>query len=339
MGSKKNRKAYVPENLEFLAKYVVHIRGLKMEKNVESQIDKEGLQKAIQTLPREHREKVERYWGLTGGINHSKKMLSVNSKDIALLRQSNEAITSLRIIFRLDYMFMYDKSLKKMVEFLDTKINKNGMNVSVQEEMKYLIAFLVILQNGPKMAFETDPLSCDTECMPDFTFDEYAVIIGAFEELHNIPDKSINLKLIYNLLEMLDYKDMLAIKKTFNIEIPIEEIPEEFRKAEIEPMPTFEQVRNFKERIFPFGCWEVTNRLIVKDSEVIAKLEEFMKCLDLIRKDWSKVTEFKVDQRLLRTPHELRNLDVYNIGGLEFTDIYEVMFLYLQRNLIAPESN
>ena len=66
------------------------------------------------------------------------------------------------------------------------------------------------------------------------------------------------------------------------------------------------------------------------------KLEEFKKNLDEIRKDWSKIEKFKCGQKELRTTGELRKLNVYNIGGLEFTDIYEVMFLYVERNVIAP---
>lgn len=337
LGSKKTTQAYVPENLEYFAKSLVHIRDSR-SKGGNLGINMEGLQKAIMALPRKDRENIEHFWGLKGRINHSKKLVSFASKDIAFVRMSNEAVISLRTLFRLDFLYMYDQNAKAMIDHLGKKISKKGMNVCDLEAIKYLIAFLVILQNGPKMPFEEDPMELDTESKPEYTIDEYCIINEMYQTLCAIPEQSINLKLIHNLLDMLDFKDVLAIKKSFCIEVPKDEIPDEYRNVEIEPIYTFAQVRNFKERVFPYGCWKVASELIFGDTEVIAKLEEFMKCLDIIRKDWSKVVDFKVGQRQLRVSHELRTLDVYNIGGLEFTDIYEVMFLYLERNLIAPEN-
>lgn len=336
MGGKKTPKAYVPENLEFLAKSLVQISGAKNEGKEYVIVNITELEKAIKKLPRKDKEKIERFWGLTGGVNHSKKLVSFNSKDKAFLTMCNEAIISLRILFRLDYMSMYNENLRNMIDYLARKINKGGMNVSDLDAIKYLIVFLVIFQNGPKMSFENDPLTIDSECSEDFTFDEYSIIKGAFNEFKNIPDKSINLKLICNMLDMLDFKDTLIVKKTFSISIPKDEILDGYQDVEIEEMSTLAQVRNFKERIFPYGAWEIVNELILGNLKGEIKLEEFMKHLDKIRKDWSEIAKFKVGNTKLRTPHELRTLYVYNIGGLEFTDIYEVMFLYLERNIIAP---
>jgi len=336
MGGKKVNRAYVSENLKFLAQTLVRIGRTKRDEKVYKEIDHAGLEKAIKALPRQERQNIEHFWGLTGGINHSKKLGFSSKNDVAFLRQSNQAVISLRMLFRLEYMSLFDRNLKAMLKLLIKKLNKKDMEISDLEAIKYLLVFLVILQNGPKLPFEEDPLTIDEECNPDFIYDEYAIVKGAVEDFKNIPDKSINIKLIHDLLEMFDIKDVLAIKKNFRIEIPTDKIPEELRKLEIEPIHTLQHVRDFKERVFQYGAWEVTNELILGNANVTDKLEGFMKCLDTIRKNWTKVLEFKSGQRKLRTPNELRTLDVYNIGGLEFTDIYEVMFLYVERNVIAP---
>ena len=340
MGSKKANRPYVPENLEYLAINLMEMKGIGSDEKEYKMIAIDGLESAIKALPKELRERVEKYWGLTGGVNHSKKMVSYNLEDKAYIVQRANAIAAVRELFRIDYMYMYDMNVKKMIEFLSSKISKKGINISDVEAVKYLVAFLVILANGPKMLFETDPLAIDTECNPEFTFDEYAIIKNVFSEMKNAREAQVQLRLIYDMLDMLDFKDMLAIKKSFCIEVPSTIIPEGFCREEIQPMYSFEQIRSFKERVFPYGSWEVVNELILGDTEgkVRLHLDSFMECLDTIRKDWSRIEEFKVGTRKLRTPHEYRTLDVYDIGGLLFTDIYEVMFLYVVRNLITTEN-
>lgn len=334
---KKVPKAYIPENLEYLAKSLEQLRYSKNEGG-KSKINLEELQKAIRLLERKDRKSIERFWGLNGGINHSKKLTSSKEKDAAFMMMSSNAIESLNKLFRLDYIYMYDEGLKEMVTKLAKKINKNLRNTSDVEAIKYLIALLVILQNGPKMPFEEDSMSIDTSSSEELIFDEYAIIQNALQELENLPEGSINLKLIHNFIEMLDFKDSLAIKKTFCIDVPKSELPEGFDYEETATTYTLGEVREFKERVFPYGSWEVTNNLILGDTEVSDKLKDFMECLDIVRKDWAKLAEFKVGIKQLRTPHEVRSLDVYNVGGLEFTDIYEIMFLYLERNVILSEN-
>ena len=340
MGSKKENRPYVPENLEYLATNLMTMKGIRSDEKEYRMVEIDGLESAIKALPKELRERVEKYWGLTGGVNHSKKMVSYNLEDKAYIVQRANAIAAVRELFRIDYMYMYDMNVKKMIEFLSSKISKKGINVSDVEAVKYLVAFLVILENGPKMSFETDPLSIDTACDPKLTFDEYSIIKGAFRELKNIPEARIQLRLIYDLLDMLDFNDMLAIKKSFCIEVPKEVIPEDFSWEEIKPIYSLEEIRNFKERVFSYGGWEVADELALgdPDGKVTPYLDSFMECLDSIRKDWSKISEFKTGKRTLRTHHEYRELDVYDIGGLQFTDIYEVMFLYVERNLITTEN-
>lgn len=331
MGSKKTPRAYVLENLEHFAQDLVRFRDFGIGKNY-SAINLEGLQKAVMLLPRKERENVEHFWALNGGINHSQKLSKITNKDIALIRQRQDAISSLRSLFKIDYMYIYDEDLKAKVMHIAQKINTEGAQISELSAVKYLMAFMVVLQNGPKMSFEDNPMEINTEYKGEFTYDEYSIISNMYKELLDIPEESISFKLIFDFLDMLDWRDALAIKKSFCIEVP-----KEYQKVEVEPLYTLEQIRNFKERVFQYGDWAVTSEIILGNPVVSANLEGFLSNLDSIRKDWAKIAEFKVGERLLRTPHELRTIDVYNIGGFDFSDIYEVMFLYLERNLIEPK--
>ena len=64
-------------------------------------------------------------------------------------------------------------------------------------------------------------------------------------------------------------------------------------------------------------------------------MDSFMEEMNKIHKNWESIEEYKVRQETLMTSKEIRKLDVYNIGGLEFTDPDEIRFLYLERELIA----
>lgn len=330
MGSKKP-KAYVPENLEHFAKNLQQIRSTIDGKDSCFRLNIDKLQKAIESLPKENRENLERFWGLTGGTNHSKKIIS--SKDIAFIKMRQTSIASINMLFKLEYIFIYDEYAQTVVSRFARKIDKNGIQISDIEAIKYLLAFVVILQNGPKMCFETDALSIDMECRDDFIYDEYSLICETSAQLEKIPDNSIKLGLLMGWMEMLDYKDFLAIRRKFRIGNP-----KDYTLEEVEPLETFVQIRNFKEKLFPYGAWDATSTIIFGNTEEKLELEGFMEGIDEIRKDWSKVEDFKTGQMKLKTLHELRTLNVYKIGKLEFTDIYEVMFLYLERNLITSEN-
>ena len=331
---KKQTQAYIPENLEYLAKNLAQIRVSRMNGGT-SAVSCDGLRAAICQLQRKDKEKIEKFYGLNGGINHSKKLGISTSKDIAFKRMFDEVLVVIRRLLRLDYMYMYNVDLKKTIWSLLKKIDKRDVNIDDIEIIKYLLFFLVVFQNGPKMAFEKDDMTVDAEANPEYTFDEYAILQNAYNELKDLPDGSINIKLVCHLVDMFDIMDVLSIKKGFGITIPKSQIQEGVNISEVEEIRTLGQVRKIKERIFQYGSWEFTNEIILGNSEVISSLGEFAEELDRIRKDWGRIAEFKVGQKQICTTDGIRTLDVYNIGGFEFTDIYEVMFLYLERNIIG----
>lgn len=330
LGNKKVQ-GYVPEALASLGKALELLR--RPKKGVVGvpilRVDLKGLETALKAIPKKEREIIEKFWGLNGGTNHSKKISCYLGNDVAYINMRNTAVVALRTLLQLDYMILYDNHLGLVIEKIASKINRDEEKVSDLESAKYLMAFIMFVCNGPKMDFEDDPMTIDTDCNENASFDEYMMLEEIYTAIHNIPDGSINFQLLLNFFEMLDVKDAIAIKNSVGIEIPTE-----WRNEEIEELRTIAQLRRFKERVFPYGAWNVTSGLIFGNYENRIKLDEFAKSINVIRKDWSKILNFKSSEQTLKISSEVRTLNVYNIGGLEFTDAYEVMFLYLERNLL-----
>jgi len=330
LGNKKNQ-GYVPEALASLGKALELIR--RPKKGVVGvpvlRVNLKGLETAVKAIPKKEREIIEKFWGLNGGTNHSKKIASCPANDVAYINMRNTAVVALRTLLQLDYMIQYDEHLDFLIGKIASKINRDEEKISDLECSKYLMAFIIFVCNGPKMDFEDDPMVVDTDCDENASFDQYMMLEEIHQAIYKIPDRSINFQLLLNFFEMLDVKDAIAIQKSVGIEIPTE-----WEKTEVEELKTIAQLRRFKERVFLYGPWNVTNGLIFGNYEDRIKLEEFAKSIDVIRKNWSKILDFRAGEQTLRTTSEVRTLSVYNIGGLEFTDVYEVMFLYLERNLL-----
>lgn len=328
----KRLEAYNLEALKYLKKHVQQVR-LRLDdagKIPEMMVNLKGLEEAVKALPKTDKENIEQFWGLNGGTNHSKRLLSTRPKDKAYIAMYNKARKSMRELFVLDYVKRYDDNLNLLIRQIIRKVDKEGVTgISDFEVMKYLLVFFIYIWNGPKMSFEDDFMSVDTRCAGDSICDEYVMLQYIWLILNEYPDNSVNLQLIMDWLEMLDYQDMLMIKKSLNIELP-----EECNSKQIQKLRTYTEIREFKEKIFAYGAWDITTELIVGNP---TNLELFVKELNKIRRNWSRIRDYKVYERKLKTINELRFLEVYNIGELEFTDPYEVMFLYLERNLIESK--
>ena len=59
------------------------------------------LEKAIKSLPKADRENIERFFGLAGGPNHSKK--KATNKDIAFIKMREAALESVYKLFQIEY--------------------------------------------------------------------------------------------------------------------------------------------------------------------------------------------------------------------------------------------
>ena len=346
MGASKRKKAnaYVPEALDAFAKHLSKIRiPCKSVRVPKSQVIPENIPEALNALPKEDREIIERYWGLTGGPNHSERIRLYNFNDRAIFVMRNRANEALKKLSKLELARIYDASVDKMVDLISKKINRDGVShISDLESIKYLMAFLIVVENGPKLSLEHDPMMINSKVDTGCYLDEYEALKEMCQELEELPDKSISLSLIKSLFEMMDLKDWIAIQENFGITSSNIFQPDEIEALKslginvsgmtahrkIQDIMTFGSIRAYKESIFKYGPWSVTSQIIQGDN---VKMEEFIKEVGAIgnHRDWvAKIEEFKTDQKeKLKTSREIRTLSIYRIGDLEFTDPCEIDFL------------
>ena len=333
MRTKKTKvTTYIPSALEKFRKYLIQERQRgKVAQFEASQISLEGLEQAIRSMDKDDREYIERFWGLTGGVNHSEKMWNLFRKDVAFINLRERAHISVRKLSRLHFVSMYYSGLDSLIEIVSKKIDKKGYSyISDFESVKYLMTYLIIIENGPKMSFEQDPMAIETKVDKMCYLDEYQALCELSQAVKDFSDGKIKLAFIEGVLEMMDFCDGVAIRQNFGLETPEKDL-RLFKSNEIEVIQTFEQIRSFKERVFKFGKWDVTSKLILGED---IEIEAFAKKLNTLCRDWSKIENYKSGQKQLKTSKGIITLDVYNIGGLEFTDTYEIKFLYLMRQFI-----
>ena len=337
MGNKK-QKGYVQEALKLFAK---SLQDLRKEKTFRLgapsfTVNLEGLENAIKALPKNDRENIEKFWGLTGGVNHSKKIGIFTFNDKAFNEMRRAAIESRSLLHDIDSLRLYNESTQKHIEMLAPKFDKQGLQISDVEAIKYLMAYVIFIDNGPKMSFENEPMEVGKgDDNSTSVFDAYAMLREMCVDLKSLSDGTIKLKILADLLEYHDFKDWVAMKQNMNISIGKED-QKCFGEEQAELLRNVGQIRRFKERIFPYGAWIISSVLLLGDPENEVRLDAFMEEMNKIHKNWASIEKYKVRQEKLMTSKEVRTLDVYSIGGLEFTDPNEIVFLYLERELIAP---
>ena len=330
MGRNKKVKTYSPEAFAAFGKYLELLRQQGTRKFFRTKVNLEGLEKALYELPKEDRENVEKFWGLTGGTNHSKKLTSYGAKDVAFIEMRDKASRGISKLSRLDFARMYDDTVDSLVEKVNRKLNKSGCpEVSGLDAAKYMLAFFMIVENGPKMSYERNLMEVKTNIDKTCYIDEYDALNKMWSMLRGHHDHSINFGIVKNTFEMMDVRDYASIQKSFGIKVE-----EGTDSKELEVLDTLAKIRCFKERVFEYGPWDMTQKLVM-GSDI--KLEMFVEELSKLWRDWSKMTKFKTAEKDLKTSTETRVLKVYKIGELEFTDPYEVMCLYLARNFIPTK--
>ena len=349
MGTKKKVKEYYPDALERFGHYLEIKRNNGNKDIQKTRVNYFGLQKAIMALPKEDREKIEKFWGLTGGVNHSLRMTQPNIKDVAYHTMCRDAHLAVDKLFCLDFVRMYDENYDSQIRLINSKVIKdeNTQNNPL-ENVRYLIAFSIVFENGPKMNYDRDLMNVETRIDKTHNVDEYEALKEIHTALRNFPENVVNVALVKSIFEMMDYKDCLAIRKNFKIDISQNICPAEilfFRETisikkflseiKIEEFENFGQLRAFKERVFQHGSWDVTCGLVFgEDVDIVPFFTEVSK----FDEDWSKIENFKTGQKTLRTTEGVQTLDVYTIGGLEFTDPYEIVSLYLSHDVIMSKA-
>ena len=80
--------------------------------------------------------------------------------------------------------------------------------------------------------------------------------------------------------------------------------------------------------MFPDGAWNVTTNLLVYSMWHHNRLKKFSSAIRVMKREgWKKMEEYKTDMWKFKTTKGEKEVPLYNIGGLCFTDPYEVMFL------------
>lgn len=294
---------------------------LSSEKLPSMEVNLEGLYEAIQLLPRGDREILEVYWGLTGKTNHSKR--KVTSKDTALKNMIQETSAVIYKMLTIDYLYLFDESSKGLMKTILTKVDRSNTQLSDQDVIKYLMNFIVFFINGPKMAFEDNDNELD-QCPEEHILYEYAMIQSIWLDFaYRLPPESINLKLLVEAVEVFNWKDVVTIRNFSNLHVDKKDRP-----TEVKTVGTLGEVRRFKEAMFAYGEWEVTTLLIMRDPKWEVHLQGFTEELANLRGDFDRVFDYAEDMKTIMTSKGKRTLTVYKIGGLQFTDPEEVIFLY-----------
>ena len=168
----------------------------------------------------------------------------------------------------------------------------------------------------------------DVEKEEEGGFDKYALLKYVWEHSYkNLPDASINLKLLIETLEMLNIQDVIAMKKYVGLPIP-----REFDDSQIRQLDSFKSIREFKERVFTEGSWKTTELLICSGGTLQSQKANFMEEIHKIMMG-QPIYKYKTATKEVKLSTGTKTLDVYNIGGLKFTDEYESMVLYLNRRI------
>lgn len=329
MGKKRKNVSYDKNALESLQKHLAYFRQPLQNGNIPAiRGTQEDLAKAVSMLPKMHKEAVERFWGLIPGTtNHSKLIFNGKKKDLAYENMLNNSNEALKELLKIEYLYVYDSNVKRVINNIVTKIDKKGLDISDMDAIKYLLIFLIFIAGGHHMIFENDDYNIDWETDKNVHFDEYALLNTMWEESGCLlADYSINLGLLKDLLQMFDLEDV-ATMKTF-VRLPLDKLEKE---TQIERLSTFKDVRQVKEKIFAFGGWSVTTDLIYGSAISKNQQEMLMNHFDAFRKNWSSVLRFKTGTKTIKITTGTHTADVYTVEGLEFTDLYELMSLYVCR--------
>lgn len=334
MGKKKHLVDYDTKALKNLAIHIEKARQpMKGEGIPKLKINLGELEDTLKTLPKKEREVMEHFWGLIPGTPiRAMNALNRIGKDQALSNMLHGAYKVIEKIISIEFLYLYDTNVKKLIANFMTKIDKSGYEkISDIDAIKYFIIFLVFFAGGHQMVYETEGIQVMTEEEEKTGyFDQYALLRATWESTaKDLPNHSIRLRLIIQAIEMFDLKDVITMKKYVGLQIE-----KEYQDVETEDVGTFWKIRIFKEKIFQYGSWDITAMLIYGNKINQEKLLSFCKHFGEFRSDWKTIKRFQKGEVIIATTKGEVKLLQYDIEGLEFTDVYEVMFLYLIRNYI-----
>ena len=250
----------------------------------------------------------------------------------------HEGCKVLTKLLSIDYLALYDKVTRNAVKLFERKIMKNKRNTTLIEGFKYLIAFFVFLQNGPKLPMENNLLEVDTSFDGENSYFSIYAIIEALNKilLDEIDDKSIDLDLLVFWIENLELNDSASIKLFCQLPLTQDEL-----ESSLISLRTPNDIRRFKERVFYKGAWYTCSSLVftslnkthINYSALLNKLLEVKqnRGFDGLKNVQSKEVELQTFFSGVRVMTEYQ----ITVQRWVFTDPYEadILALYLSENI------
>ena len=276
-------------------------------------INFENLEMTIKSLPKEFREALEKYFGLISGtICHADRIKS----DLAYTLMQEKASNAIEVLQRFASLVKYEENTKAVAE----KIYKKMKKTHDDNDIRYLMFLIIFLEGGPELMLISEDMEEERAVV-----DEYVTTQLIWENnLSELPDGSINMRLLKEMMSNFELQDMATIKKFLNIPMRNSE------REMADEIYTVSQLRAIKEKVFPRGEWTTLLSCIYGDNEEVQ--DETLRVLPKIaelRKDWSLVSNYEIGQTIVKTFEGEKKVSQYKLGKLIFNDVEEIIQLYL----------
>ena len=155
-------------------------------------------------------------------------------------------------------------------------------------------------------------------------FDDLSVFMDMSLSFEELPEHSVDLRLLRDTIDFFDVKDKIRIKSYVGLDVE-----KEYKDFQ-EESPNMGKIRSLKERLFPLGEWTVTTNLIVYQNYEQEEFPEFYQAMESISRNWKLLDEYiTVSKSVIYSSKGEKQVVTYKIGELEFTDTDEILALYL----------
>ena len=161
-------------------------------------------------------------------------------------------------------------------------------------------------------------------------YDMYTLLQATWESsISLMEEKNINMILLKEVVEMFDISDVISMKQ--HVGLPIGRQNVYIQTADLE---TFARIRKFKENLFSKGEWTVTEKLVYDSFTSKLNLKPLSDAMKHLRNNDTE--KYRCEDRAIEIEVSTgkKELVLYKIGSLRFTDPYEMLALYLCRRAL-----
>ena len=329
-GKKRKAQSYDKEALSLLIKQMNFSRKPLRGKLSPLEIDPERLEKVISCmLPKEDKEAIEKLFGLVpGSICHIKAHWTKKSSDKAYQEMLRKGLLAIERMMTVEYLSVFDKNVFHIVKDIISRVDRSGYESMPEISIiKYIKLMLIFFIGGPKLFYESDGQEIDAKIDQMGKFDDYALLEDTWRvSCKDLPENAISLKLLLETLSNFDWKDIQQMKSF--VGLPYD------KNVEVQTFYNFSDIRKFKEKLFPYGEWSATLGIIYYAKSEDMHFPEFVELFSEFRKDWNVLDRYISEEIEIITSEGAKKVPTYQIAGIGFTDKYEIMCLYINRNCI-----